>query len=169
MPYNINQATTGALTAVASENISAVEYPQIKIGWGVAGSFNLVSLSNPLPVQSVAATSGGLTPYHLKALASTNLTSLKASAGQLYNGSLFNASGSVKYFKLYDKASAPVPASDTPVQVYPLEAGKTTPIDFGASGLQFTNGIAFSITGALANTDTTALAANDVIVNLGYK
>lgn len=117
-----------------------------------------------------AGTTGGLTPYKLLSAASTNATSLKASAGQLNYLHVTNRHASaIAYLKFYNKASAPTVGTDTPVQVYPI------PPSYGgfnialAPGLDFSTGIAFAITLGVADSDTAAVAANDVVVNLGYK
>lgn len=112
--------------------------------------------------------SGGLSAYHLKAAATTNLTAVKASPGRVHSIHAYNASAAVKYLKLYDKATAPLLASDVPVMVLPLAVGANHALDAAAVGVTFVAGIAIAITGALANTDTTALAANDVILNMVY-
>lgn len=115
-----------------------------------------------------AATSGGYSVYHLKAAATTNAQTPKGSAGQLYGWSVFNAAASVKYLKFYNKATNPTVGTDTPLFVIPLEASKTTSFNITA-GITFATGIAIAVTGALADNDTTALAANDVVVDLFYK
>jgi hypothetical protein len=166
--YNINEATSGTLTAIAADEVGAVKVTRVKVTHGVDGSMSDASQSAPLPVGLVPMASGGLTSYHLKAAATTNTNSVKASAGQLYGGVAFNSSGSTKFLKLYDKASAPVLASDVPKFVFPLKAGESTPISFGGHGAAFGTGIALAITGAVGDADTTALSANDVILNLGY-
>jgi hypothetical protein len=114
------------------------------------------------------STSGGLTPYTLVSAASNNATSVKASAGQLYNVTAFNNSTNVAYLKFYDKATSPTPASDTVKQSYmiPASSGFTVNID---KGLAFGTGIAFAIVGGVGNTDNTSVAASAYVVNLGYK
>lgn len=115
-----------------------------------------------------AQAQGGWTPYRRNSLATTNLTSLKASAGQIGSGYLSNTGAGAAYVKLYDKASAPVLAADTPVQVYMIPAGSSVPINIPA-GLVFALGIAFAITlGTGVDTDTNAVLANQVQLNLGY-
>ncbi len=119
-----------------------------------------------------AATSGGWTPYKLNSAASTNATSVKASAGQVGFVLVTNTNAAVRYLKLYNKASAPTVGTDTPVQVYAIPGattggGVSVPIPNG--GLEFTTGIALAITTGAADSDTGAVAANEIIVNLGHK
>lgn len=70
-------------------------------------------------------------------------------------------------FDLYAAASAPVLASDTPVHTIALPPG-TRAIDTGAYGIRLSTGIAYAITGAVADTDTTVIPANEVLINMSY-
>src|SRR6185437_14304635 len=101
--------------------------------------------------------------------ATTNATSVKASAGSLGVVVCSNVS-TVAYLKLYNKASAPTVGTDTPVFVVPIPgnaAGAGASVAIPA-GLSFSTGIAFAITGLPADTDTTAVALNQCVVSLGY-
>ncbi len=115
--------------------------------------------------------SGGWTPYKLNSAASTNATSLKGGAGQLGYVTVINTNAAVRYLKFYNKASAPTVGTDTPVQVFPIPgntAGAGLTINFGA-GAEFTTGIAFALTTGAADSDTGAVAANEIVVSCGYK
>lgn len=112
-------------------------------------------------------TSGGLTTFRLLAAATTNATVVKASAGQLYAYYIFNASAAAKFVKLYNKATAPTVGTDTPIITLPIAAGAAVSLDVN-EGIPFSAGIGLAITGAVADADVTAVAANDVIVNLFY-
>lgn len=115
----------------------------------------------------VAVQTNALSKLRMQAAASTNATSVKASAGRLYGIHLFNAAASIKYLKFYNKASAPTVGSDTPTATYPIEAGKRLDLEF-IYGIPFATGIALAITGALADADTTALVALDVVGEFTY-
>lgn len=97
------------------------------------------------------------------AAASTNATSVKTSAGRVAKIRGYNAKTSVVYLKLYNKASAPTVGTDTPIVTIPLKASDTFDIDYGNFGLNFSTGIAYAITAAVADSDTTALVASDVV------
>lgn len=139
-----------------------------------AGRLGIADLGGSITVDGsvslAAATSGGLTPYKLLSAATTNATSVKGSAGQLSYLHVTNRHASaVYYLKLFNKATAPTVGTDTPVQTYPI------PPSFGgfnialSPGLDFSLGIGLSITAGVADLDTAAVTANDVVVNLGYK
>jgi hypothetical protein len=105
----------------------------------------------------------------VSAAATTNATLVKSSAGRLFKIRGYNAKAAVAYFKLYNKATAPTVGTDTPVLTIPLKASDMFDIDFGAIGLGFATGIGFGITGAVADADTTALVAADVVgLNVMY-
>lgn len=110
----------------------------------------------------------GSTARLLSAAATTNATSVKTAAADLFRVRGYNAAAAARYLKLYNKASAPTVGTDTPVATYylppaaPFELAFDTPLYFGT-------GLAYALTGAAADSDTTALAAGDVLcLNLHY-
>ena len=164
---NINQATSGTLTPIATETIGGVEYPLQKGGFGAAGVFTMVSNTEPLPVKLVPYASGGPTNHRAISAASTNATSVKASAGQIFGMDVSNINASARYLKLYDKASAPTVGTDTPIATYLLKAGELTPLRF-PQGKKFANGIAYALTTGVADADTGTVSANEHVVNMEY-
>lgn len=100
--------------------------------------------------------------------ASTNAVSVKASAGNLYNILASNISASIRYLKLFNKASAPTVGTDVPILTIPLPATSVTPIDVGSLGYRPSLGIGFCIVGGIADNDTTAIGANEVKVLTSY-
>lgn len=118
-----------------------------------------------------AHAAGGATPYKLVSAASTNATSVKGSAGTIYSISASNVNAAVRYLKLYNKATAPTVGTDVPVQTYAIPgntAGAGTNIPLGLPGLNFSTGIAFALTTEATDAGTTGVAANEIVVNLGY-
>lgn len=100
--------------------------------------------------------------------ASTNAVSVKASAGNVYGWYLSNTHATAwRYFKLYNKASAPTVGTDTPVDVIAIPPGGAANVNF-VDGIAFSTGIAFAVTGGVANADTTITAADDCVINLYY-
>lgn len=145
-------------TVQAFSHFSSVVFasPVINVQQAVASSLS----TTMTPVAAAAHT--------LVAAASTNLTSVKTSAGQIYALTLTNMSGGIRYLKLYNKASAPVSASDVPVFTIPIAATSMLVLEFGTLGLRFTTGIAYAMTAGLADTDATALSAGDLKLMLSY-
>lgn len=116
------------------------------------------------------ATSGGLTIHRTISAATTNATSVKASAGQVYELFVTNINAAVRYLKLYNKASAPTVGTDTPVLTLAIP-GNTAGAGFSKhvpNGYAFSLGIAFALTTGVADADTGAVAASEIVVNLGF-
>lgn len=91
---------------------------------------------------------------------------VKASAGGIFEMYVSNSNAAARYLKLYDKATAPT-ASDTPIRTYYLPPLSGTPIPV-TDGIKFVNGISLRASTGVADADTGAPTANDVVVNIGY-
>lgn len=102
----------------------------------------------------------------------TNATSVKGSAGTLFEISVYNNSATLAWLKLYNSASAPTCGSGTPVGRYIIPGatagGAGSNVDITV-GKEFTTGIAFCVTTGITDADTGAVAANAYTVNLTYK
>lgn len=110
------------------------------------------------------------TPYSLISAATANATSVTARPTILNGFLIINIAAAARYVRIYDKASAPVPGTDTPVIRIPLPAGDGTSTLFSTGPISLHNGLAFDITGGgFADTDTTVVAAGDVTLNLFYE
>lgn len=139
---------------------------QIKDAAGVTNTVRTTDLGSNLHI-----------PHHMPAeptthfrnsTATTNATSVKASAGSVFGVNVSNTGASARFLKLYNKASAPTVGTDVPVLTIPIAASAVGSVTLGSLGLRFTTGIAFAITGAAADTDTTAIGASEVKVALAY-
>jgi len=129
---------------------------------------NCTGCSAGSTVSLIPATSGGLTMSHLIAAASTNGTSLKASAGELYGAAIYNNAAYPVYMKFYNLAAAPTVGTSTIVYEVPVQAGTEREVH-SDEGLAFSTGIAYALTKGIADTDATATAANDASMDLIYK
>lgn len=105
---------------------------------------------------------------HVNSAASTNATSVKGTAGSIYNVVAFNSGAAAAYVKFYNKSSAPTVGTDVPVIVMSVAPSTTAYMPAGGWGHRFATGIAMAITGGAANSDTTAVAANQVQVSVAY-
>jgi len=117
----------------------------------------------------VIGPSSAASSFRLISAATTNATSVKASAGQIYGYDIYNANAAVRFVKLYNKATAPTVGTDTPVRTIgiPPASRISGDIPYGVGG--FPLGIALATTGAITDADTTAVAAGDLAINLDYK
>lgn len=108
------------------------------------------------------------TVHTLNSAATTNATSVKATAGRLHTITVSNQNAAARFLKLYNKASAPTVGTDIPVAVFPLAASSAQVLDFGVYGYQFATGIAYAITGAITDADATAITAGDTKISMMY-
>lgn len=97
--------------------------------------------------------------------ATTNATVAKASPGRLYGWSCSNVNVLARYLKIYNTAGVPVPGTTPVVLTITLPASGVTNQQFPA-GINFTAGIGFALVTGAADSDTTAVAASEQIVQL---
>lgn len=155
-----DDALTDAELRASAVPVSLATLPALPAGSNVIGDVGLTG-----------RTSGGLTLHRTISAATTNATSVKASAGQVFWVYATNTNASPRYLKLYNKASAPTVGTDTPVLTL-LIPGNTVGAGFHLQsplGLAFGTGIAFALTTGVADADATGVGANEIVVNLGFK
>lgn len=124
--------------------------------------------SGALFVRDTPSTANGLTISHLVVAATTNATSVKGSAGNVYGWTISNKSAAVQFFKLFNKATAPTTGTDTPVITVAVPALSTVSQNFD-KGISFATGIGFAYTNLIADLDNTVVVAADAVINLFYK
>jgi hypothetical protein len=113
------------------------------------------------------------TKAHFKSAAnSTNATSVKASAGTVFNMIIHNThggggGGSSITVRFYDKATAPTVGTDVPMIIIHVGSSTSKEVSF-TSGITFTNGIAYALTAGDSLLDATAVDADGVQVYMGY-
>jgi len=166
--YVANAGAGGA--TFASDEISGRHFARIKTVWGVDGSQIDTSASAPLPVQVIGQATSGASLHRLISAATTNATSVKASAGTVYGVFAINMNTAVRYLKFYNKASAPTVGTDTPVLTLPIPAD-TTGAGFFLSltqGIAFSTGVALALTSGYADSDTAVVAAGEIFVHTFY-
>lgn len=137
------------------------------LGVNVIGTVaTFMSTNTPVAVQ--AAITNNMTAHRKFSAATTNATNVKATAGKIGNLVVTNLTTTTKFLKLYNKATAPTVGTDIPVLTYPLLPEETIDLFTSGLGLSFATGIGYAITGALADADTTAIGANEIIINMQY-
>lgn len=171
----VQKQGTWALDA-SSANIGDVDVltlPAIPAGANSIGTVGLNTGTNSVGrINPEPQTANGLTISRTLSAASTNATSVKASAGQVYTIYAHNTNAAVRFLKLYNKASAPTVGTDTPVMTLPIPgntSGAGFALDTGGMGIAFGTGIALALTTGIADADTGAVAANEIVVNLLFK
>lgn len=120
-------------------------------------------------MQSVPQSSGGLSRYYLSSAASTNGTNVKAGAGALFGYTVTNSNASARYLRFYNTAGTPtVGTTATYIGVMVPGSGGVV-MSPSSIGVDFSTGIAISLTTGAADTDTGAVAADEIKLTLFYK
>lgn len=121
---------------------------------------------NATVVISPSAT-GGLSTYHLVSAGTTNLVNVKASAGQLMGWYVYNSNASMRKLCFHNTAGTPT-AGASIFFTLPIPGGSAANVML-ETGIAFGTGIGISTVTDLADSGTTAVAANDLNINLFYK
>lgn len=171
-------ATASRPVALSTEDLAVLSSIDGKVpaslGQKAMASSFAVTVANDqtaFPISpGASAAAGGIssTSRILSAAASTNATSVKPSVGRVYAIQGYNASASVRYVKLYNKASAPTVGTDTPIKTLAIPPGSGFAFDW-PHGYSFATGIALALTTGSADADTGALTAGDILgLNVDY-
>ena len=103
-----------------------------------------------------------LTSFLDACAASTNATNVTTAATEIFSISAYNAAASVRFVKIYNKASSPTVGTDIPIAVLAIAPASFARLDW-AKGLYLSSGLSFGIVTGAANSNTTAPSANDVV------
>jgi hypothetical protein len=111
------------------------------------------------------------TPYFVNSLATTNIALILTGTSGVSSFYATNIGATTAFVKLYNKATAPVLASDIPEMIITVPAAVSgvpgvAELSSGFQSYRFALGLGIAITGAVADTDTTAVAAGQVKVKL---
>jgi hypothetical protein len=111
------------------------------------------------------------TPYFVNSAASTNGALVLTGTSGLQAFYATNTGASAAFVKLYNKATAPTVGTDVPEMIIPVPAAVSgvpgvAELKPGFNGYRFALGLGIAITGGVADTDTTAVAAGQVKVKL---
>jgi hypothetical protein len=106
------------------------------------------------------------TPYFVNSLATTNGALILTGTSGLQAFWASNTGATPAYVKLYNKATAPTVGTDVPEMVITVPATGQIELTPGFNGYRFALGLGIAITGAAADSDTTAVAAGQVKVKL---
>jgi hypothetical protein len=181
---NGTEATSIRVT-VASDSTGQIK---LAAGTALAGKVGIdqaTANANEVVVKSITAganligdvglqprTSGGLSFSKLISGASTNLTQVKATAGQIYGIYATNINAAIRYLKIYDAASASVTVGTTvPDMTLPIPASAAGAGFFLklSQGIPLGTAISIALTTGVADNDTGAVAANELTVHVFYK
>ena len=124
-------------------------------------------LSGNQDVAPVPNTAFGLTPYSRIATGDNNLVSVKGTVTTIVSCLVQNVSATAFYLKIYNKNSAPVIASDTPVYRLFVPANGQAELPLG-TGARLASGLGIALSRDQADTGATAVAAGDGVINITY-
>jgi len=167
---SVNNSQIGGNAISAGNGASGTGVQRVTIASDSTGVVGLNAGSNLAGrVNLDPQTANGLSISRTISAATTNATSVKASAGQVYHLLVSNTNTSARYLKLYNKASAPTVGTDTPVMTILIPGSGGVALDVAAMGAAFGTGIALAMTTGVADSDTAAVAANEIVAHVLYK
>lgn len=173
----VTQPVSGTVTAnlaAGTNNIGDVDVltlPALPAGTNNIGDVDVLTIAagtNAIGnVGIIPRTTGGLTTFHLVSAATTNATNVKASAGQVFGWYISNRN-STNFMKVAFHNTAGTPTAGASVfatvDIPPLSAANV----FSDIGIAFSTGIAITTVTGAADSDATAVAANDLNINIYY-
>lgn len=163
-----NGVTREVPTLLSLEELLATMFSAL--GRAAAASSSPVVLST----EDLAAVTGNLSVFRSLDLDETE-EDVKTSAGKLYKLRITNFATSPRYVKLYNATAANVTVgSTTPIDTIVIPAASASDAmvvteNFGGKGLTFSTALSMAATTALADADTGAPGANDVVVSAYYE
>lgn len=167
-------AFTPGTTKVMMAGFQADEASTDSVDEGDAGAARM-TLDRKVIVTNQPHTSGGLSIFRSLDLDETE-EDVKTSAGCLYKLRLTNRTTSARYVKLYNATAANVTVgTTTPVDTIVVPGGTSADLctvvteNFGGYGLTFDTALSMACTTGLADNDTGAPGANDVVATAYYK
>ena len=134
-------------------------------------SGTVTTVSTVTNVTNAGTPTAPATPFILNSAATTNGQLILTGTSGLQAFYATNIGATAAFVKLYNKATAPTVGTDTPAMIITVPAAVagvpgTATLPIGFSGFRFALGLGLAITGAVADSDTTAVAAGQVKVIL---
>lgn len=153
---NIGDVDIASAIPAGNNNIGDVDVASIAAGTNAIGNVGIIP-----------RTSGGLSIFRTLDADETE-EEIKATAGQVFGWYLYNDGAAEVYVKFYNATAASVVVgTTTPVLTIPVPAGAAANV-FGEIGIAFGTAICIAATTGVADADTAAPAANQVIANVFY-
>lgn len=137
----------------------------------VVASGTITTVSTVTNVTTAGTPLAPATPYFVNSLATTNGALILTGTSGLQALWATNIGAGAAFVKLYNKATAPTVGTDVPEMIITVPAAVagvpgTIEVTPGFNGYRFALGLGIAITGAVADADTTAVAAGQVKVKL---
>lgn len=110
---------------------------------------------------------GAASRYRVQSAATNNAAVIKAGSGNVYEIAVSNNKASAIFLKFFDMATTPTPGTDIPIATFLIPIGGHAPTKI--IPLAFTVGIAICIVTGKADSDNTAVAADDATGMIAYQ
>lgn len=166
----IDNAVSGAgfnITQLAGTNIDTNSGNKSTGTQRIILATDQVQLTTPLNVTLQAGATGGDTVFHLASAGSTNATNIKASAGKVTGWYIYNSNAAARKVAFHNTAGTPTAGASVYFSLMiPPSSGANVSFPVG---LDFSTGIGITTVTGLADSDSAAVAANDLIINIYYK
>lgn len=130
----------------------------------------LAALALPVTVHAQSLPTQGAKSYSTIWPNNNTCIRVKATAGVITDMQLGSISATTAFLKIYDSAAVPTAGSGTPVMRLPFPStttGQLAQIPLPAAR-KFSNGIGICVVTGITDANTTAPAADNFIVNIGY-
>lgn len=113
---------------------------------------------------SITAASNSV--FKITSIDGTNATNIKTTSARLFGAALFNNGSSTIFLKMYNSSVAPTAGSSQFFLNIGVPPGAYINPKFTA--ILSSLGLGYTITGAIASTDTTVISSNDLIGSIEY-
>ena len=166
----IDNAVSGAgfnITQVGGTNIDTNSGNKSAGTQRVVIATDQPQLTTPLNVTVQSGATGGDAIFHLASAGSTNATVIKASAGKVTGWYIYNSNAAARKVAFHNSASSPTAGSAIYFTLMiPPSSGANVSFP---SGIDFSAGIGITTVTGLADNDSAAVAANDLIINIFFR
>lgn len=167
-----------SLSWAASSIVQRFQYTPVTKGSIEISTTNNAGLIDPSPVYylsykgggGMVSATGGWLPVSIVSAGSDNAQTIKTAPGVIGTVTCFNINASPRYCKFYNLNRLPVPSTDTPVYVCPMQGntsggGSVVQMD----GAIFDQGIALAIVSGIASNNDGSVGSADCVVSFGYR
>jgi hypothetical protein len=127
---------------------------------------------NVTKVNNAAPVAVGADPYSFLSTAAVQAAQIHGSSGWVWHIVCFNRGTAEVFLRLYDQTGAPGTGDTANIKLRAFIPGDANAAGFVVplpNAALFNIGIGIRVTGAVADNDNTALAANEVTCNVGYQ
>ena len=163
VPFSANNISAIGGTAVSA---SAAQLGISLVNIGAAAQ----SSTNPLHVTPVAlaATNNQTIGQSIITATAAAVVQAKATAGRLTMLNMQNNSANIGFLHLQNNGTATTSTASVQTYVIPPSIGSVVSVRLPDGGLFLSAGIAFTVSGAIASGDTTALTSPSMVVNYAF-